>query len=487
MAPLRINASLSLIGLINDLSEAFDVVAASSYDSLKHSSDIGNFGGFYILSNFQEEFTISVEKDSTVDRLRASTGTSENLFSEPKSANDDDIKFSGDVGERNQKSDGSNHNVKVTKTGLKEFAYTKQSMNAGISLKKKQLKESFNLCDEENKGLISLNDAEKAVYNVMDILAVPVKGYEEYVQSILKEADGNMSSEISLVEFTDAVFQLVKHLGEFQYLYNLNVLNFQFLNVKLPTNSETFAYKYEGSNADAHLAAKSVVVIRHEERSEVGTVLRFSSVLTITNDIDFPTGDKHINIMLKLPNSSEIFTIDTVERVLYVPLKWVEPTTKMLIQFPGDTTQKWREVGDKGFYFLNDNDNDVVNQEFANGSFGVNVFLTRQFPMNSSKIALWNLSIKPQIQFKNDLPVPIFLKLNHYVDDQDESDYPIIAINGCSTQSVYGLDVGGYTKMTLQIALNCAAGDENEAMQKTARIVEYNLPDGTTFSKGADF
>ena len=108
---------------------------------------------------------------------------------------------------------------------------------------------------EENKGLISLNDAEKAVYNVMDILAVPVKGYEEYVQSILKEADGNMSSEISLVEFTDAVFQLVKHLGEFQYLYNLNVLNFQFLNVKLPTNSETFAYKYEGSNADAHLVA----------------------------------------------------------------------------------------------------------------------------------------------------------------------------------------------------------------------------------------
>ena len=191
--------------------------------------------------------------------------------------------------------------------------------------------------------------------------------------------------------------------------------------------------------------------------------------------------------MLKLPNSSETFIIDAAERVLYVPLKWVEPTTKMLIQFPGDTTQQWREVGDKGFYFLNDNDNDAVNQEFANGKFGVNVFLTRQSPMNSSKIALWNLSIKPQIQFKNDLPVPIFLKLNHYVDDQDESDYPIIAINGCSTQSVYGLDVGGYTKMTLQIALNCAAGDENEAMQKTARIVEYNLPDGTTFSQGADF
>ena len=32
VAPLRMNASLSLIGLINDLSEAFDVVAAASYD-----------------------------------------------------------------------------------------------------------------------------------------------------------------------------------------------------------------------------------------------------------------------------------------------------------------------------------------------------------------------------------------------------------------------------------------------------------------------
>ena len=79
-------------------------------------------------------------------------------------------------------------------------------------MKKKQLKDAFNLCDEENKGLISLNDAEKAVYNVMDILKVSVKGYEEYVQSILKEADGNMSSEISIVEFTDAVFQLVNIL-----------------------------------------------------------------------------------------------------------------------------------------------------------------------------------------------------------------------------------------------------------------------------------
>ena len=137
----------------------------------------------------------------------------------------------------------------------------------------------------------------------------------------------------------------------------------------------------------------------------------------------------------------------------------------------------------KASIFLNDTDTEVVNPEFANGSFGVNVFLTREFPMNNSKIALWNLSIKPQIQFKNDLPVPIFLKLNHYVKDQDESDYPIIAIHGCSTQSVYGLDVGGYTKVTLQIALNCAAGDENEAMQKSARIVEYNLPDGTTFSQ----
>ena len=35
VAPLRINASLSLIGLINDLSEAFDVVAAASYDFFK--------------------------------------------------------------------------------------------------------------------------------------------------------------------------------------------------------------------------------------------------------------------------------------------------------------------------------------------------------------------------------------------------------------------------------------------------------------------
>ena len=60
---------------------------------LKHSSDIGNFGGFYILSNFQEEFTISSGNDSTVDRSRASTGTSENLFSETKSVNNDEIKF----------------------------------------------------------------------------------------------------------------------------------------------------------------------------------------------------------------------------------------------------------------------------------------------------------------------------------------------------------------------------------------------------------
>ena len=234
VAPLRMNASLSLIGLINDLSEAFDVVAASSYDSLKHSSDIGNFGGFYILSNFQEEFTISVGKDSTVERLRASTGTSENLFSEPKSVNDDGIKFAGDVGERNQNSDGSNHNVKVKNPELKEFAYTKKSVNSGISLKKKQLNDAFNLCDEENTGLISLNDAEKAVYNVMDILEVSVKGKEEYVQSILIEADGNMSSEISIVEFTHAVSQLVKYLGEFQSRYNLNVFNIQFLNVELP-------------------------------------------------------------------------------------------------------------------------------------------------------------------------------------------------------------------------------------------------------------
>ena len=224
-------------------------------------------------------------------------------------------------------------------------------MNSGISLKKKQLNDAFNLCDEENTGLISLNDAEKAVYNVMDILEVSVKGNEEYVQSILKEADGNMSSEISIVEFTHAVSQLLKYLGEFQSRYNLNVFNIQFLNVELPSNSETFAYKYEGSNSDVDLGAKSVVVIRHEERSEVGTVLRFSSVLTITNDIDVSGGDTHINIMLKLPNSSETFTINAAERVLYVPLKWVEPTTKMLIQFPGDTTQQWREVGDKGFYF----------------------------------------------------------------------------------------------------------------------------------------
>ena len=126
MAPLRINASLSLIGLINDLSEAFDVVTASSYDSLKHSSDIGNFGGFYMPSNLQEEFTIYVWKDSTVERLRASTGTSENLFSEPKSANDDDIKFAGDVGERNQKSDGSSHNVKVTKSRIERICIYKK-------------------------------------------------------------------------------------------------------------------------------------------------------------------------------------------------------------------------------------------------------------------------------------------------------------------------------------------------------------------------
>ena len=124
MAPLRINASLSLIGLINDLSEAFDVVTASSYDSLKHSSDIGNFGGFYILNNYHEEFTIVAGETSTIERLRASTGTSENLFFESKSANDDESSF-GRRNERNQKSDGSSHNVTVTKSILKEFAYTK--------------------------------------------------------------------------------------------------------------------------------------------------------------------------------------------------------------------------------------------------------------------------------------------------------------------------------------------------------------------------
>ena len=96
--------------------------------------------------------------------------------------------------ENYQNSDGSNHNVKVTNPELKEFAYTKKSVNSGISLKKKQLNDAFNLCDEENTGLISLNDAEKAVYNVMDILKVSVTGNEEYVQSILKEADDNSVS-----------------------------------------------------------------------------------------------------------------------------------------------------------------------------------------------------------------------------------------------------------------------------------------------------
>ena len=334
-------------------------------------------------------------------------------------------------------------------------------MNSGISLKKKQLKDSFNLCDEENTGLISLNDAEKAVYNVMDILEISVKGHEEHVQSILKK---QMATCLQKYHSLNSLMQYLHWssiIGEFRYLYNLNVLNFQFRNVELPTNSETFAYIYDNSNSDAHLGAKSVVVIRHEERSEVGTVLRFSSVLTISNELG-GSGDTKVNIMLKLPSSSEIFTIGADKRVLYVPLKWVEPNTKMLIQFPGNNTQKWHEVGGKGFYFLNDNDTDVVKQEFANGSFGVNVFLTRTFAMNNSKVALWNLSIKPQIQFKNDLPVPIFLKLNHYIDGQDESDHPIIAINGCSTQSIYGLDVGEYTKLTLHIALNCAAGAEND-------------------------
>ena len=46
----------------------------------------------------------------------------------------------GDLGERNQNSDGSNHNVKVTNPELKELHIQKKSVNSGISLKKETIK-----------------------------------------------------------------------------------------------------------------------------------------------------------------------------------------------------------------------------------------------------------------------------------------------------------------------------------------------------------
>ena len=74
---------------------------------------------------------------------------------------------------------------------------------------------------------------------------------------------------------------------------------------------------------------------------------------------------------------------------------------------------------------------------------------------------------------------------------QDEQEHPIISVKGGSVASVYGIDVGNYTNVTLKIALYRPSKRKKkrrkEYIVENKMLVEEDLPEGIKFSQDARF
>jgi Ca2+-binding EF-hand superfamily protein len=507
VAPLRINGSLMLTQLIDELNKAFAGHTVSSYDNLRHSNDIGDYGGFYILNNLKEKMSVTcLKEDVTLKRLRTSTSNSTTL---PSSFVDcdgvgqkDEIEEKGnDVVESNVVTGNGvktnndalmdpKNTVTTASSDLCPCPFLTKTINGTSSLKQKSIRNTFNKYDDDDTGLITESEGEEVMYDILNIFKIPFEGHEDTIRDAIEKADDNMSGQISMLEFNDAVAILIKKLGMNKNRYTLNIHGFHYSNIQTPINSQTFAYECDALKDNGKVDAMSAIVIQHEERSEVGTVLRFKSILTITHKLNFQTDKEYLNIMLKLGDESKVFKLNKEVDSLHVPFKWVSAKTQMLIQFAKD--ENWRAIGVKkgGFQFLGTK-SVGYDPIFATGVDGANVLLTHLPADNNVDIKLWTISILPQIKFRNDLPVPIFIKVNHNVHGQDEQEHPIISVKGGSVASVYGIDVGNYTNVTLKIALYRPSKRKKkrrkEYIVENKMLVEEDLPEGIKFSQDARF
>ena len=149
------------------------------------------------------------------------------------------------------------------------------------------------------------------------IFKIPFKGHEDTIKESVEEADENLSDEISMSEFIDAVAILAKKLGANRNRYFISIHGYEYSDIEMPRNNKTFAYECDALKGNGKIDDLSAIVIKHEERPEIGTVHRFHSILKIVNKLEFETEREYINVMLKLNDESEIFTCKLHLRVEY--------------------------------------------------------------------------------------------------------------------------------------------------------------------------